>query len=230
RPERYPYPSHPGGRTGGAPLAWFEQHLIDVVPLRFAGAGRRVYPGSLQVAAFLSMNPARHAGSLMNCYQYLVQDDTAKGETIRTFYEDYFATMDVPAEFYLDTLSKVFQQHALPLGQLVVHGRRVDPRATRRTALLTVEGELDDICAVGQTAAAHELCSGLPLHLKSHYVQTGVWHYGAFTGRRWSTQIYPFVRDVIYGSERHGEAADMPRAQFDASRPHRWRGARSSDT
>ncbi len=106
------------------PLAWFEQHLIDLVPLRFAGAGRRVYPGYLQVAAFLSMHPARHVGSLLNCYQYLVQGDTAKAEAIRAFYADYFATMDVPAEFYLDTVSKVFQQHALPRGQLMVHGRR----------------------------------------------------------------------------------------------------------
>jgi polyhydroxyalkanoate depolymerase len=157
------------------------------------------------------MNPARHVGSLMDCYRYLTQGDMVKAETIRAFYADYFATMDVPAEFYLDTVSRVFQQHALPRGQLVVHGRRVDPGAIRHTALLTVEGENDDICAVGQTAAAHDLCSGLPSHLKHHYVQTGVGHYGVFTGRRWATQIYPFVRNVIHASEPHRAVAlEMP--------------------
>ncbi len=188
------------------PLPWFEQHLIDVVPSRFAGAGRRVYPGHVQVAAFLSMHPARHVGSLLDCYQYLVQGDTAKAEAIRGFYADYFATMDVPAEFYLDTVSKVFQQQALARGQLVVQGRGVDPGAIRHTALLTIEGENDDICAVGQTAVAHALCSGLPPYLKFHYVQTGVGHYGVFAGRHWATQVYPVVRDVIHSSERHRAA------------------------
>ncbi|MNT76547.1 hypothetical protein D3C72_2155680 [compost metagenome] len=110
--------------------------------------------------------------------------------------------MDVPAEFYLDTVSKVFQQHALPLGTLTVHGRRVDLRAIRHTALLTVEGENDDICAVGQTAAALDLCTDLPPYLKSDYVQTAVGHYGVFSGRRWATQIYPMIQQVILASER----------------------------
>lgn len=153
------------------------------------------------------MHPARHVGSLLNCYQYLVQGDTAKAEAIRAFYADYFATMDVPAGFYLDTVSKVFQEHALPRGQLVVHGRLVAAQAIRHTALLTIEGENDDIFAVGQTAAAHALCGGLPPHLKSHYVQTRVGHYGVFAGRHWATQIYPLVRDVIHSSERHRAAA-----------------------
>ncbi len=184
------------------PLAWFENNLIDVVPTRFDGARRRVYPGFLQVCAFMSMHLARHVGSLIDCYEYHVQGDTAKARAIHAFYMDYFATMDVPAEFYLDTVSRVFQQHALPLGTLMVSGHRVDLRAIRRTALLTVEGENDDICAVGQTAAALDLCSGLPPYLKSHYVQTGVGHYGVFAGRRWATQTYPVIRQVIRTSER----------------------------
>ncbi|MFJ4292330.1 polyhydroxyalkanoate depolymerase [Cupriavidus sp. NPDC089707] len=189
------------------PLTWFEQNLIDVVPLRFAGARRRVYPGFVQVAAFLSMHPERHASSLMDCYQLLAQGDTEKAAAIRAFYADYFATMDVPAEFYLDTVRKVFQQHALPRGKLMVRGRRVDLRAIRHTALLTIEGEDDDICAVGQTAAAHALCSNLPPYLKHHYVQTAVGHYGVFAGRHWATQVYPLVRDVIHSSERHRPSA-----------------------
>ncbi|MGY2489102.1 polyhydroxyalkanoate depolymerase [Cupriavidus sp. CP313] len=184
------------------PLAWFENHVIDVVPLRFDGAMRRVYPGFLQVCAFMSMHLDRHVGSLIDCYQYRARGDTAKAQAIHAFYTDYLATMDVPAEFYLDTVSRVFQQHALPLGTLTVLGRRVDLRAIRHTALLTVEGENDDICAVGQTAAALDLCSGLPPYLKSDYVQTGVGHYGVFAGRRWATQIYPVVRQVIHTSEK----------------------------
>lgn len=192
------------------PLAWFESNLIGVVPMRFSGAMRRVYPGFLQVAAFMSMNLARHVDSLTDSYLYRVQGEAAKAEVIRAFYADYFATMDVPAEFYLDTVSKVFQQHALPLGKLVVFGRGVDPRAIRHTALLTVEGENDDICAVGQTEAAQEMCSGLPPYLKAHYLQTGVGHYGVFTGQRWATQIYPIVREVIHDSERRREAVHAP--------------------
>nr|WP_316157620.1 polyhydroxyalkanoate depolymerase [Cupriavidus sp. BIC8F] len=185
------------------PLAWFE-NLIDVVPLRFSGAGRRVYPGFLQVAAFMSMNLSRHVDALTDCYHSRAQGDTAKAAAIGAFYADYFSTMDLPAEFYLDTVSRVFQQHALPLGKLRVFGRQVNPRAIRHTALLTVEGENDDICGLGQTAAAQDLCSGLPSYLKSHYIQAGVGHYGVFAGRRWMTQIYPILREVIHDSEsRH---------------------------
>jgi len=184
------------------PLEWFEHHVIDVVPWHFSGRGRHVYPGFLQVAAFLSMHPARHVGSLMDCYRHLVQGDRTRAEAIRAFYLEYFATMDVPAEFYLDTISKVFQQHALPCGQLAVRGRRVDTRFIQNTALLTIEGEEDDICALGQTAGAHDLCASLPPRLKRHYVQSGVGHYGVFAGHQWVTQIYPVVRDFIHSCER----------------------------
>jgi polyhydroxyalkanoate depolymerase len=184
------------------PLVWFENGLIDRVPLRFAGAMRRVYPGFLQLGAFMSMDLRRHVSALIDFYNCRAQGDTTKAEVIRVFYENYFATMDLPAELYLDTVSRVFQQHALPLGELLISGRRVDPRAIRHTALLTIEGEKDDICAVGQTEAAQEMCSSLAPHMKTHYIQTGVGHYGVFAGRRWETQIYPIVREVIHDSER----------------------------
>jgi poly(3-hydroxybutyrate) depolymerase len=183
------------------PIEWFEFDLIDRVPMRYAGAMRRVYPGFLQLGAFMSMDLRRHLDALANFYQSRVQGDAGKAGAIRAFYLDYFATMDLPAEFYLDTVSRVFQQHALPLGTLQVAGRRIDLRAIRRTALLTVEGEKDDICPVGQTGAAHALCSVLPSPMKAHYVQTGAGHYGVFAGERWVTQIYPVVREFIYDSE-----------------------------
>ncbi|WP_416047000.1 polyhydroxyalkanoate depolymerase [Cupriavidus basilensis] len=184
------------------PLPWFETNLIDTVPARFEGAMRRVYPGFVQVCAFLSMNLDRHIASLIQAYQYKLDGETAKAEAIRAFYTDYFSTMDLPAEFYLDTVSRVFQQHALPRGRLMVAGRRVDLRAIQQTALLTVEGENDDICAVGQTEAAQELCSELRPNLKSHYVQTGVGHYGVFAGRRWAMQVYPLLRKLIHETEQ----------------------------
>jgi polyhydroxyalkanoate depolymerase len=169
--------------------------------MRFPGAMRRVYPGFLQLGAFMSMDLRRHVSALIDFYNYRVQGDTGKAEVIRAFYENYFSTMDLPAEFYLDTVSRIFQQHALPRGNLLIAGRRVDPRAIRQTALLTIEGERDDICAVGQTEAAHEMCSSLPPYMKTHYMQTGVGHYGVFAGRRWETQIYPIVRELIHDSE-----------------------------
>jgi hypothetical protein len=127
--------------------------------------------------------------------------DPQKADTIRTFYEEYFATMDLTADFYLETVDTVFQQHALPLRTLEVEGRLVEPSKIRRTALLTVEGEKDDICAVGQTLAAQDMCERLRPYLKTHHVQTGVGHYGVFSGRRWEQQIYPRVRTVIYDNE-----------------------------
>jgi polyhydroxyalkanoate depolymerase len=192
------------------PLAWFDD-LIDLVPMRFPGAMRRVYPGFLQLGAFMSMDLRRHVSALTDFYNYRVQGDTGKAEVIRAFYANYFATMDLPAEFYLDTVSRVFQQHALPLGNLLIAGRRVDPRAIRHTALLTIEGEKDDICAVGQTEAAHEMCSSLPPYMKTHYMQTGVGHYGVFAGRRWETQIYPIVREVIHDSELRRASVRAPK-------------------
>jgi poly(3-hydroxybutyrate) depolymerase len=180
------------------PIQWFEQNLIGVVPFRFPGAFRRVYPGFVQLAGFMSMNLDRHIKSFHDFYQHRVKGETDKAEAIRAFYEEYFAVMDLPAEFYLETVAKIFQEHALPLGKLTFRGAPVEPKAIRRTALFTVEGERDDICAVGQTLAAHDLCTGIRPYTKRHHVQTGVGHYGVFAGRKWSGQIYPQLRDFIH--------------------------------
>jgi polyhydroxyalkanoate depolymerase len=183
------------------PLEWIDQTLIGMVPFRFAGAFRRVYPGFLQLAGFLSMNLERHLKSFHDLYQHLVKGETEQADAIRAFYEEYFAVMDLPAEFYLETVAKIFQDHELPLGKLTYRGVPIEPRAIRRTALFTIEGERDDICAVGQTLAAHDLCTGIRPYMKRHHVQTGVGHYGVFAGRKWSTQIYPQLRDFIHASE-----------------------------
>jgi poly(3-hydroxybutyrate) depolymerase len=180
------------------PIEWFAVNTISTVPLAYAGAGRRVYPGFLQLTSFMSLNPERHAKAFRDLFEHMIAGETAKAAAIRTFYDEYFAVMDMPAEFYLQTVRTVFQQHSLPRGKMVWHGRRVEPGAIRRTALLTIEGERDDICAVGQTLAAQELCSGLAPYMKTHWVQTAVGHYGVFSGRRWQNEIYPIVRDVIH--------------------------------
>jgi polyhydroxyalkanoate depolymerase len=183
------------------PIEWFESNLIGFVPFRFAGAFRRVYPGFLQLAGFMSMNLDRHLKSFSDLYQHLVKGETEKADAIRTFYAEYFAVMDLPAEFYLETVRKIFQCHELPLGKLTYRGRTIEPKAIRRTALFTVEGERDDICSVGQTVAAHDLCTGIRPYMKQHYVQTGVGHYGVFAGKKWHSQIYPRLRDFIHASE-----------------------------
>lgn len=179
------------------PIAWFERNQIATVPSGLKGAGRRVYPGFMQLSAFLSMNLERHLRSFGDMAEARAVNDLSKLQLIQDFYEEYFAVMDLPAEFYLETVAWVFQDHLLPLGKLTVHGRRVDPRAIRRTGLLTVEGERDDICGLGQTLAAQDLCSGLRQYMKAHHVQTGVGHYGVFNGRRWNQEIYPKMRDFI---------------------------------
>jgi poly(3-hydroxybutyrate) depolymerase len=183
------------------PIQWFEANLIGYVPFRFAGAFRRVYPGFLQLAGFMSMNLDRHLKSFSDLYQHLVKGETEQAAAIESFYEEYFAVMDLPAEFYLETVHKIFQEHELALGKLTYRGRAIEPKAIRRTALFTVEGERDDICAVGQTLAAHDLCTGLRPYMKQHHVQTGVGHYGVFAGKRWQSQIYPRLRDFIHASE-----------------------------
>ena len=180
------------------PIEWFEDKLISRVPWHLRGAGRRVYPGFLQLTAFMSMNKARHADAFKAYWRHLADGDAAQAEVTRTFYEEYMAVADLSADFYLETVSQVFQQFALPRGQLRFRGRPVRPAAIRRTALLTVEGERDDICAIGQTLAAQDLASSLRPHLRSHYVQPNVGHYGVFSGRRWQQQIYPLVRDVVH--------------------------------
>jgi poly(3-hydroxybutyrate) depolymerase len=182
------------------PIQWFEDNLIGVVPTRYPGALRRVYPGFLQLTAFMNMNLERHIDAFRKLYDDIVAGDCEKAAATRKFYEEYFAVADLPAEFYLETVRLVFQEYALPLGKLEWRGRPVDPRAIRRTALLTVEGEKDDICSIGQTLAAQDLCTGLRQYMRTHYIQAGVGHYGVFSGRRWSNNIYPVVREVIHTS------------------------------
>jgi poly(3-hydroxybutyrate) depolymerase len=179
------------------PIEWFEAKLIDHVPRYYKGARRRVYPGFMQLTAFMSMNGERHKRSFKDMAQALTDGDDAKYKVMQNFYEEYFAVMDLPAEFYLETVRAVFQDHLLPKGEMKVDGRLVDPRAIRKTAVLTVEGERDDICGLGQTLAAQELCSSVRAYKKTHHVQTGVGHYGVFSGRKWNSEIYPKVRDTI---------------------------------
>ncbi|WP_372658310.1 polyhydroxyalkanoate depolymerase [Hydrogenophaga sp.] len=182
------------------PIEWFEKNLISHVPLPHKGFMRRVYPGFVQISAFMSMNPERHKASFRQMFEYLDEGRLEEAATIQNFYDEYLAVNDLPAEFYLETVEKVFQTYDLPLGKLQWKGRTVDPSAIRRTALMTVEGERDDICSVGQTVAAQDMCKNVRPYLKTHHVQTGVGHYGVFSGRRWNQQIYPRVRDTIHAS------------------------------
>ncbi len=183
------------------PLDWFRGTMIGIVPLRYGGALRAVYPGFVQLLAFMGLNIERHAKAFQELYDNLVKGEYAKADATRKFYDEYFAVMDLPAEFFLETIRTVFQEHHLPRSIMRWRGRRVDPGAIRRTFLLTIEGERDDICAVGQTLAAQELCRGLRPYRKQHHIQVGVGHYGVFSGKRWASQTYPIVRDVIHVSQ-----------------------------
>ena len=182
-------------------IEWFESNLIATVPRPHPGAGRRVYPGFVQLGAFMSMNLSRHVKAHLDLYAALVQGKEQDAQATKTFYDEYFAVLDLPAEFYLETVASIFQEYALPLGTLAWRGRRIEPRAIRRTALLTVEGEKDDICSVGQTLAAHDLCTDLFPNRKRHHMQAGVGHYGVFSGRPWQSQIYPLLRNVILAND-----------------------------
>jgi len=182
-------------------IGWFERTLTASVPLGYPGAFRQVYPGFVQLLAFMSMNIERHVKAHRELYENLVNGEIEKAAIIKAFYDEYFAVLDLTAEFYLETVRLIFQEHALPLGKLQWRGQRVDPTAIRKTMLLTVEGERDDICAVGQTVAAHDLCGKLRPYLKRHHMQAGVGHYGVFSGKRWESQIYPIVKNVVLSSD-----------------------------
>jgi polyhydroxyalkanoate depolymerase len=194
-------PTKVNALANSRPIEWFEQKLIATVPPRYPGAFRRVYPGFVQLAAFMSMNVERHLKAHRELYDHLAKGEHEKAHVTKAFYDEYFAVLDLTAEFYLETVRLVFQECALPTGKLEWQGERVEPRAIKRTMLLTVEGERDDICAVGQTAAAHDLCTGLRPYLKRHHMQAGVGHYGVFSGNRWTNQIYPLLKNVILASE-----------------------------
>ena len=183
------------------PIEWFEKNLIALVPGRFKGGGRLVYPGFMQLTAFMSMNLDRHVKAHVELYNSLAAGEMEKAQQTKTFYDEYFAVLDLTAEFYIETVKLVFQDYALAKGELQYKGRTVNPKAIRRTTLLTVEGERDDICSVGQTLAAHDLCSSLKPFRKRHHLQPGVGHYGVFSGKKWENQIYPLVRNAILSSE-----------------------------
>ncbi len=178
-------------------ISWFEDKMISVVPWRYKGAGRRVYPGFMQLSAFVSMNLDKHIGAHIRQFRSIASGDKAAANTHREFYDEYLAVMDLPAEFYLETVQRIFMDHELPRGELKYKGRPVRPERIKKTFVFTVEGERDDICGLGQTSAALDLCSSLRPLLKRHHVQTGVGHYGVFSGKRWANEIYPRVREVI---------------------------------
>lgn len=182
------------------PYSWFENNVIDSVPARYAGAGRRVYPGFLQHAGFIAMNPDRHMQSHYDFYLSLLEGDGDDAQAHRRFYDEYNAVLDMPAEFYLDTIRVVFQEYQLARGTWIINGERVDPSAITSTALFTIEGELDDISGQGQTRAAQALCPSIPPELRKHYTAPKCGHYGIFSGRRWRELICPkistFIRSV----------------------------------
>jgi len=179
------------------PYSWFETQLIHRVPARYPGAGRLVYPGFLQHAGFVAMNPDRHVQSHYEFYQNLVRGDDEDAESHRRFYDEYNAVLDMSAEFYLDTIKMVFQEFQLPRGLWEVDGEKVRPAAIKDVALLTIEGELDDISGAGQTRAAQDLCSGIPAARKAHYTAPNCGHYGIFSGRRWRQTIAPRIAAFI---------------------------------
>ena len=177
--------------------AWFEHNVIYRVPSSFAGVGRKVYPGFLQHTGFVAMNPSNHMNSHYDYFLDLIRGDGDSAESHRKFYDEYNAVLDMPAEYYLDTIKTVFQDFALVNGTWMVDGTQVRPQDITAGALLTVEGELDDISGAGQTQAAHGLCTGMPKEHQFHYDVEGAGHYGIFSGRRWRELAYPVVRDFI---------------------------------
>ena len=179
------------------PLTWFENKVISRVPIKYPGYGRDVYPGFLQLAGFVAMNPDRHIDSHKDYYQHLIKGDGESAEAHRKFYDEYNAVMDLPAEYYLDTIKAVFQEHLLPKGEMVVMGEIVKPAAIKTTALFSIEGELDDISGNGQTEAAHGLCTGIPAARHKHLLATDVGHYGIFSGRKFRENIFPEMHAFI---------------------------------
>jgi len=182
-------------------FSWFENTVIYSVPPNYPGHGRKVYPGFLQHAGFIAMNPGRHAQSHREFYMHLVEGDEETAEGHRKFYDEYNAVLDMPAEYYLDTIKTVFQEHALPKGTWKVGGQLVRPQDITTVALFTVEGELDDISGAGQTQAAHDLCSSIPASMQQDFVAPQAGHYGIFSGRRWREVVCPKITEFI---KKHG--------------------------
>ncbi len=189
-------------RVRTRPLSWFERTVIARVPPPHPGVLRRVFPGVLQIAGFMSMNLDRHIDAHWQIFRHLVEGDGDSAAQKRAFYEEFLAVMDLPAEYYLQSVRTVFQEFALPDGRMVSRGRKVEPAAIARTALMTIEGERDDIAGIGQTRAAHDLCLGLSAGMRAHYQQPGVGHYGLFHGRKWHDQVAPRIRRFIRAHHR----------------------------
>jgi len=190
-------PTEVNRHAEGKPLSWFENAVISRVPFPLPGAMRKVYPGFVQLSGFMTMNLDRHIESHVGLYNHLVDGDGDSADQHRDFYDEYLAVMDLPAEFYLQTIETIFKEHCLSRGEMTHNSVPVDPSQIKKTALMTVEGENDDICGVGQTSAAHGLCTGLADDRKIAYVQKGVGHYGVFNGRRWKTEIQPRIASFI---------------------------------
>lgn len=177
-------------------LKVLERTMLHTVPGKFAGAGRRVYPGFLQISGFLGMDPRRHVHAFQGMYRDLRRGDSIRAERTKVFYDEYFAVLDIAGEFYLETAQRVFKDNDLPRGEFFWKGRRVNPSLIE-SALFTIEGALDEMCCPGQTYAAHALCTGVPQERRQHLLQEGVGHYGVFAGSVFETQIYPRIRDFI---------------------------------
>ncbi|NLY33197.1 MAG: polyhydroxyalkanoate depolymerase [Alcaligenaceae bacterium] len=195
-------PTEVNGLASTKPYSWFENQLIHIVPSRYPGVGRKVYPGFLQHAGFVSMNPDKHMQSHYDYYLNLMKGNEMEANSHRKFYDEYNAVLDMPAEYYLDTIRVVFQEHLLPRGLWDVRGVRVDPDHIRNVKLMTVEGELDDITGHGQTRVAHELCGNIPNANKYHLKAAGCGHYGIFSGTKWRTRIFPEVKEFINNADR----------------------------
>jgi poly(3-hydroxybutyrate) depolymerase len=190
-------PKQPNELATQRPLSWFENNVVVRVPWPNLGFMRRVYPGFLQLSSFLAMNVDRHVDAHVNQFQHLIQGDGDSTEAHRRFYDEYLAVMDLTADFYLQTIERVFQKRLMAIGEYQHRGRRIDPGAIEDVGLMTIEGEQDDITGLGQTEAAHDLTVNLPAARREHYVAKGVGHYGVFNGSRWRSLIQPRVRDFI---------------------------------
>lgn len=199
-------PTVPNDLAMSKPFEWFEQNVVYNVPMIYPGAMRRVYPGFLQLSGFMSMNVDRHVDAHVKLYDNLITGDGDSVDQHRKFYDEYLSVMDMTAEFYLDTIKRIFQTHDLAEGKFMWRGELVKPELIKRTALLTVEGENDDISGIGQTQAAHDICSGIPDAMKQDWVQPDVGHYGVFNGRRWRDEIQPRVSAFIQAHSKLAKA------------------------
>ncbi|MCK5747944.1 MAG: polyhydroxyalkanoate depolymerase [Oricola sp.] len=205
-------PTLPNKLSEERPFEWFEQNMIYTVPAPYAGAMRRVYPGFVQLYSFLSMNSDRHVNAHYEYFQNLVQGDGDSADKHRTFYDEYLSVLDMTEEFYLQTIKDVFQEFALPEGKFMHRGRRVKPEAITDIALMTVEGENDDISGIGQTQAAHDLCVNIPEAMRLDYIQPNVGHYGVFNGSRWRSEIQPRIADFIRMAAKKAEQRGVAKA------------------